>query len=175
MAWLVLAESDISNVLAKPEMDLFNAALGPPGVTDRLATILVQVTSLVRGKVAAWPENLNKMGPGASPAVGSTPAVLGTIPEELWSDAIEIARYKVLTSIPSAANSFITEARMEGYRSANKHLDDAANGKLVIEPVPSSTETGAAFDTAKIAYGSKGHRENWDFFGGGGRHHECND
>lgn len=167
-----LSETDLSNALTKPELDLFNAGSGAPGTTDRLASIVTWVTSLVRGKVAAWPENLNKMGPGAAPAAGLSPAVIGTIPEELYSDAIEIARFKLLTSFP-AGNGFITEARMEGFRSANKHLDDAATGKLVIESAPSSTETGAQFDTAKVVSGNKGHRESWDFFGGGRRRGGC--
>jgi hypothetical protein len=122
----------------------------PPGVTpgnwvlaiaDRLASIVTWVISLVRGKIAAWPENLNKMGPS------------GTIAEEVYGDAVEIARFKLLTSFPGG-KMFIDDARLEGFRVANKHLDDAANGKLVIEPAPSTTETGAQFDTSKIAYGS---------------------
>lgn len=166
-----LSETDLSNALTKPELNLFNTGSGGPGSTDRLASIVTWVVSLVRGKVAAWPENLNKMGPGASPAIGSTPAVIGTIPEELYSDAIEISRFKLLTSFPQG-KMFIDDARLEGYRVANKHLDDVANGKLVIEPAPSSTETGAQFDTSKIVYGSLGHRERWDFFGSG-RRRDC--
>jgi hypothetical protein len=159
--WMILSESDLTSALTAPELDLFSSGASSSSSPDRLAAIVVQVVSLVRGKVAAWPENLAKMGPGASPAVGLTPAVLGTIPEELFGDAIEIARFKLLTSFPQG-KMFLDDARMEGFRAANKHLDDAANGKLIIEPAPSTTETGAQFDPSVVAWGDRGRRENCD-------------
>jgi hypothetical protein len=160
--WVPLNSSDLTSALTAPELDLFNSGASSANSPSRLNAIVVWVVSLVRGKVAAWPENLNKMGPGAAPAVGLTPPVIGTIPEELFGDAIEIARFKLLTSFPQG-KMFLDEARLEGYRAANKHLDDAANGKLIIEPAPSATESGTQFDPEVVAYGSRGCCERWDF------------
>jgi hypothetical protein len=118
--WQQLDPDDMLNVLTQPERDLFGSGSSATGMPDRLGQILSQVVSLVRGKVAAFAENRAGMGPD------------GTIPEELYSDAVEIARFKFLTAFPQG-KLFLDDARIQLYKDAIKHLDDCAAGKLFIE------------------------------------------
>ncbi len=135
--WMQLDPDDMLNALTQPERDLFGVGASATGMPDRLAQIISWVVSLVRGKVAAFAENRVGMGPDL------------TIPEELYGDAIEIVRYKFLTSFPQA-KLFIDDARMQSYKDAIKHLDDAATGKLFIEFV-----TARAFAPDQLRFASR--------------------
>lgn len=134
--WLQFDPDDMLSALSQPERDLFGEGSLEENQPDRLQRILDWVVSLVRGKIAAWPQNRTRMGEG------------DTIPEELYGDAVEIARYKFLTSFPQG-KTFLDESRTALYKDAIKHLEDAAAGKLVIEP-PGST----VFDPGLSNFGS---------------------
>jgi hypothetical protein len=137
MAWLPLIGKDILSILTQPERDLFGQGFSASSSDDRLDAILVWVVSLVRGKVAAFPENLGVMG------------APGTIPPELYGAAIEIARWKLLTAFPQG-RVFLDAARERSYTDALKQLDDAAEGKLIVEPGTSTT-----FTTNASAFGTR--------------------
>lgn len=135
--WEQLDPDDLRNALTEPELDLMNQdssiALSP----DRMLQVLGWVVSRVRGKVAAYPTNADNMGPEE------------TIPEELYSAAIHIARYDLLTSFPQG-NLFIDAPRARAYEDALKQLDDVAKGLLVVEPF------GAVlFSANPVAFGSR--------------------
>jgi hypothetical protein len=135
--WTQFDPDDMLNALSQPERDLFGEGSLEENQPDRLQRILDWVVSLVRGKVAAWPQNRARMGDG------------DTIPEELYGDAVEIARYKFLTSFPGG-KAFLDESRTALYKDAVKHVDDAAAGKLVIEPPASMS-----FDPNMSQFGSR--------------------
>jgi hypothetical protein len=137
MAWNSLNADDLLSALTQPEKDLFGTGDSGPGSGDRLDAIVVWVVDQVRGKVAALPENRGAMGAS------------GTLPPELYGAAIAIARYTLLTSFP-AGRMFLDDARTRAYTDALKQLDDAAEGKLIVEPGTSTT-----FSTNASAFGTR--------------------
>lgn len=118
--WQQLDPDDMLNQLTQPERDLFGTGASATGMPDRLPRVLEMVVAQVRGKVAAFAENRDGMGAD------------DTIPEELYGAALEIARYRFLTSFPQG-KMFIDEARTQCYKDALKQLDDVAKGLLFIE------------------------------------------
>jgi hypothetical protein len=137
MAWSTLSAADMLNALTAPERDLFGSGDSASTSPDRLTAIISWVVDQVRGKVAALPENRGVMGAS------------GTLPPELYGAAIAIARYTLLTSFP-AGRMFLDDARTRAYTDALKQLDDAAEGKLIVEPGTTTTFTANA-----SAFGSR--------------------
>jgi phage gp36-like protein len=135
--WSALNAYDINATLTAPEISLFNEGDSFSTASPRLDSIISWVVDSVRAKVAACAENRNVMGP------------VGTIPSELYGDAIAIARYQLLTSFPAGKN-FLDEGRTRTYTDALKHLDDVAAGKLAIEP-----SGGTTFAPDLSAFGSR--------------------
>jgi Protein of unknown function (DUF1320) len=135
--WSELNADDLLSALTQPERDLFGTGDSGPGSGDRLDAIVGWVVDQVRGKVAALPENRGVMG------------ATGTLPPELYGAAIAIARYMLLTSFP-AGRMFLDDARTRAYTDALKQLDDAAEGKLIVEP-----GTTATFTANASAFGSR--------------------
>jgi hypothetical protein len=136
MSWNSLNADDMLSALTQPERDVFGTRNSGPGSGDRLDAIVLWVVDQVRGKVAAFSENLGVMG------------APGTIPPELYGAAIEIARWKLLTAFPQG-RVFLDAARERSYTDALKQLDDAAEGKLIVEPGTSTTfsANASAFGT----------------------------
>jgi hypothetical protein len=136
MAWNSLNSDDLLSALTQPERDLFGTGDSGPGSGDRLDSIVLWVVDMVRGKVAACAKNRDAMGPN------------GTIPAELYGDAVAIARFQLLTSFP-AGKMFLDDARMRAYTDALKHLDDAAACTLAVESFGAVTfpSAGSAFGT----------------------------
>lgn len=134
MAWVALAASDILDRCSSLERDNLELA-GEDASTDRLAGIIGQVTSLVRGMVAACDDNLGKIGPD------------GTIPNELLWAAATIARASLVNSIPIADGE--TDPRAEELKQANRQLEAVAACKLRIESpdggLPESATAGSGF------------------------------
>jgi hypothetical protein len=120
MSWMLLAAEDLQNALTQVELDVFSQSVLEPDQDDRVKSLVVWVTALVRGKVAAYPVNRNRMDQNGD-----------TIPEELYGAAIEICRYKLLTSFPQGG-VFLDASRTASYRDALKQLDDCASGKFVV-------------------------------------------
>ncbi len=129
MAWLPLAAADLLSAVTQPERDLFGSGDSASNSPDRLDQIILDVIAQVRGNVAGCAPNKNVMGAD------------GTIPSELYGDAIAICRFQLLTSFP-AGKSFLDEGRMQAYRDALKHLDDAAACKIGIEPAGATAYAG---------------------------------
>ncbi len=143
MAWVSLNEDDVRNELSQPEKDAFNTFALESGQADRITSICQWVTSLVRGRVGAYAQNRNLLD-----------LVSANIPPELYGAAIEIARYKLLTSFP-AGRVFIDEARIASFKDANKQLDDVAKGLIAVEQPPT-----AQFDLSPSAFNSQDYQAN---------------
>jgi hypothetical protein len=137
MAWNSLNADDLKSALTQPEIDLFEQGASDSSSSARLDAIVGWVVDMVRGKVAACAKNRDAMGPN------------GTIPAELYGDAIAIARFQLLTSFP-AGKMFIDDARMRAYTDALKHLDDAAACTLSVEPFGT-----VSFASDASAFGSR--------------------
>src|SRR5258708_18076917 len=101
-----------------------------PSSASDMATIVYNVTNLVRGKVRGWQPNQAYMGP------------VGTIPDELMAPAVAICRYKFLTHLPST--QLITKWREAENTEAYALLADVASGKFVILAVDGSVPNNPA-------------------------------
>jgi hypothetical protein len=116
MAWIALTTDDILNSLTSQEQGLMN---DPSSAVD-LANIVSGVIALVRGKVFSWRPNQTMISQ-------VTPS---EIPDELFSAAISIARFKFLTHLPGT--QLITKERSTDKDEAYAYLDDVASGKMII-------------------------------------------
>lgn len=122
MPWIEITEAHLRARLAKSEIDAF-VAVGrqyESGV-DLLENIIQQVTTMVRSKVASWPENIPFMAPGNS------------IPQECLFAATTIIRDALIGSLPLSESS--TDLRREELRKAHEFLDKVASGEVLIEGV----------------------------------------
>lgn len=131
MSWITLTASNIKGRLAKDELESYvDAGDQASDGVDTLAEIILQVTAMVRGKVASNRENLLKIG------------AAGTIPDECLFAACTIARDALVGSLPLSEGS--TETRKEELRKAHDFLDAVAKGDVRIEDaagtIPESTE-----------------------------------
>ena len=119
MAWIELKESDIKVRLSAAEISAWDSAgQEEDNVSSRLPGIIQQTTYLVRAKVSACVNNrlnTNKC----------------LIPEELLWAAASIAKYMMLSSIPTTGIDTSEERRDES-RRAYDMLDQAASCELLI-------------------------------------------
>ncbi len=114
MAWVPINSDAIINSLTSQEQSMMT----DPSSASDMATIIYNVTNLVRGKVMGWQPNQAYMGP------------VGTIPDELMAPAVAICRYKFLTHLPGT--TLITKWREAENTEAYALLADVAIGKFVI-------------------------------------------
>jgi len=114
MAWVPINSDEVINSLTSQEQSMMT----DPSSASDMATIVYNVTNLVRGKVMGWQPNQAYMGP------------VGTIPDELMAPAIAICRYKFLTHLPGT--QLITKWREAENTEAYTLLADVARGKFVI-------------------------------------------
>lgn len=123
--WITITPTNILGRLAQSELEEYQDVGNlsgeeiPPPVVDKLAEIISQVTTMVRGKVLACQSNELKMGP------------IGTIPPECLFSACTIARNAFVSSLP--INEAITDARNEETRQAHSFLDAVARGEVALE------------------------------------------
>lgn len=126
MAWIEITEDHLKTVLSGPELDGYRAAALANGQADPVASIIAQVTDMVRGYVAA--NASNRLG-----AVG--------IPQKLLSTTIDIIAYRV----PNRVGRTPGESRMALHEQAVTLLGRVADGRFSVEePVVDSTEVAGA-------------------------------
>src|SRR5258707_4699681 len=89
-----------------------------PSSASDMATIIYNVTNLVRGKVMGWQPNQAYMGP------------VGTIPDELMAPAVAICRYKFLTHLPGT--QLITKWRQGEKTEFYSPFADVVHGDIGI-------------------------------------------
>lgn len=119
MSWLSLTSAHVQQSLSSPELSALQTLLLASGQTDPLPEVISRTVSEVQGYV------------GSRYDVGQA----GTIPEQLLSAAIALARWHLLTRLPKA--SLATEARRTEYTDALALLRDVAAGKFAISEATS--------------------------------------
>lgn len=95
---------------------------------NKLSAILIQVTTRIRGQVAACTAN----------TLGSD----GTVPDEVEDAAVAIARHRFLSSVPNFDEAQ-GEMRKEEYRDAIRFMQDVAKCLVSIVPPGSADDSGA--------------------------------
>jgi Protein of unknown function (DUF1320) len=126
LAWLPLLTDDVLNSLSATEQ---NQMTDPSSAAD-LAQIVVNVMNLIRGRVLASRQGLT--GPP------------GTIPEELLTAAISIARFRFLTHLPGT--QLITKERAADKDEAYAQLEAVAKGEFYVMDANNETP-GPSADT----------------------------
>lgn len=116
MSWLTLTAQHLAEGLTGLELTALRTLQLDQGQTDPVPDALTRTTYEVRGYVAAF----------HGTAVGQP----GTIPEELLSSAIAIARWRVLGRLP--VKQLATDGRRKEYEDAIAQLRDVAAGKFAI-------------------------------------------
>lgn len=134
MPWITLNEDHIKARLAEDELYSIEGTGG--GAGNRLAGIIIQVTAMVRAKVAAC--HKNKLGPS------------GTIPEECLHSAATIAKHNIRASLSSTGSEDEGELRKDEYREAITFLNKVASCDIGIE-----AETGQVSGRASGCYGGE--------------------
>lgn len=114
MSWLALTPAHLQQSLSSVELSALQTLLLAAGQTDPLPEVIARTVSEVQGYV------------GARYTVGQT----GTVPVQLLSAAIALARWHLLTRLPKA--SLATEARRTEYTDALALLRDVAAGKFAL-------------------------------------------
>jgi hypothetical protein len=135
MSWITLTAADLEARLAGAELTALKTKGLSAGQADPIPEILDQVTKEVRGHVAACTHN--QLGAGA------------TIPEELKSAALDMARYRVIDRLP--VPSLMTEARRTANRDARRLLELVAGCQFTIEQPATPSTASTAGPAAQVA------------------------
>jgi hypothetical protein len=114
MAWITVTVNEVFEELAPLEA----AALKAIAPGDRFVTILGRAVNAARGACRAGGY---KLGPD------------GTVPDQLESDVVAIARWRCLIAYPQLAK-LQTKERQEAYTAAMERLDKVSVQKIKIEP-----------------------------------------
>lgn len=117
MSWTTLTEAKFLEHCTGPEVAALKTAALGSGQGEPLSAMLAKVVQEVRGYVAA--NQQNQLGEGV------------TIPSELESAAIAIARYRAINRLP--IKSLLTETRIAECKDALQLLRDTAAGRFRIE------------------------------------------
>lgn len=114
MPWITLTEDHLLESLAALELTSLRDQQRAPGQTDPVPEILARTCAEVQGYV------------GTRYAVGQP----GTVPDQLLSSTIAIARWRLLGRLPVKA--LATEHRRKEYEEALAQLRDVAAGKFAL-------------------------------------------
>lgn len=139
MPWLPLTPNHLLESLAAPELTALRTSQTAAGQADPVPEILARTAAEIQGYV------------GVRYEVGQP----GTIPDQLLSTAIALARWRLLGRLPVRA--LATENRRQEYTDALAQLRDVAAGRFALglpeEPAddqPRPTAAGAWGGQPKI-------------------------
>jgi len=133
MSYIVLQISDIESRMSEAERGALEDAGQEGGYVSRLPGIIVQVTAVVRSKVATCRANV--LAPEG-------------IPHECLYHAVTLCRHALLASLP-VADGYV-DPRQAEYRAANEYLDQVASCAVTIA-APDNTPVNAV----GVLYGSE--------------------
>jgi len=109
--WIIPLEADVFGRLSAPEVAALQTKVLGPNQTDPIPDEIVRVCELIRGFVAANPQNL-PMASGIS------------IPSKLLDCALSLITYRAASRLPTKI--MLTEARIAANREAMALLHDVA-------------------------------------------------
>lgn len=138
MPWIILTVDHVYQSLAEPELAALRELLLMPSQVDPLPEILDRTSQEVRGYVAAWH--------------GQQVGQPGTVPNELLTSAISIARWRLIGRLP--VKIFATEFRRKEYDDALHQLELVAAGKFLVS-IPEDPDPEQPLPPAGGEYGSK--------------------
>lgn len=124
MSWITLTEAKFLAQCTGAETNAIKTAALASAQTEPLTETLANVVQQVRGYVAA--NSANQLGEGV------------TLPAELLTAAVAIARYVALNRLP--VKSLLTETRIAEYKDALTLLRDVAAGRFAIEQPTTASE-----------------------------------
>jgi hypothetical protein len=140
MPWSTISESDVlSEFNSKEQAQLVSIQ----GAVDNLPAILGRVVNATRSSILAGGGQLD---------------AAGTIPDQLRSDVISIARWKWLISLPQVNETLQSKNRKDAHDAAQKRLDDVAAAKLKVEPPSAATVVATTAPTNAVAVPRAGRR-----------------
>lgn len=134
MPWITLTVAHVSESLAGPELTALSTLQLAAGQTDPLPEVIERTCAEVQGYV------------GTRYQVGAA----GTIPEQLLSSAIAVARWRLLGRLP--VKVFATESRRQEYLDAVRQLEAVATGKFALS-VPTTPATEQPGQSGGAAWG----------------------
>lgn len=137
MSWLTLTPAHLESSLSAQELTALRSSQLAEGQTDPLPEAISRTTSEVRGYVGA--------------CHGALSGQAGTIPEELLSSAVAIARWRLLGRLP--VKMLATESRRKEYEDAVAQLRDVAAGKFAVS-MPADPADDQPRPPAEGAFGS---------------------
>jgi hypothetical protein len=118
--WITLTRDHLLASLTESERERFGKASMPPG-DDRIIEILSNLTKEIRGYIGSWAQN-ETLSQDAT-----------QIPPEFKRNALSIARWDLLSSIPGYQPG---EARKLSYEKAEAFFAKVAEGKIRPAPAP---------------------------------------
>jgi phage gp36-like protein len=114
MPWINLTEAHLLEALTARELDSLRTVQIADDQVDPVPEVLARAASEVQGYV------------GTRYAVGQA----GTVPDQLLSSAIAIARWRLIGRLPTKIMA--TESRRQEYEDALTQLRDVAAGKFAL-------------------------------------------
>lgn len=145
--WILLTAALLKSKMTAKEVSDFGKSVTDGDPDDRIIPILADVTQDIRGRIKSWTQN--------TVSIDDT-----LIPSEFVGQALALARWELLTSIPGYQPG---DARKLSYEKADAFFRDVAKGINRPEPaddavspaVPSEKPSGAQW----TAPGSRTGRE----------------
>jgi anti-sigma factor ChrR (cupin superfamily) len=137
MAWVTLTEAELHGQLSAAELGLVRQS-ARPGQPDPVTAALADAVELARGYAAAV------MAPGAA----------GTVPAQLRGAVLAIARWRVLSRLPSGKD-LLTDARRVDHDEAQKLLREVAAGRFALDPAIGAAPASAPAARPALSTGNR--------------------
>lgn len=133
MAWITLTTTDLTGILSAAEVTALRALRPTAESADPVAEVLTHAIREVRGYVQAASRRV---------AAGLT------IPEELQSATLVLARHKLIGKLPDSR--LLSDGRRKEFEDAQALLKMVAEGKFGFEETSSAASTTKAPATTKV-------------------------
>lgn len=119
MSWIAPSASDVLSELTPAEATKFQTVLGGSSTTEKIEPILDRTVAEIRGYIIA-----------GGYAIDENESLL---PKGLITDAIAIARWRLITSLPDLA-PVESDARRAAFDQSMKKMDKIAAQEWTVEP-----------------------------------------
>ncbi len=146
MPWNTLAASDVTAEILPDEVTMLNSIQGSSSI---LSTILATITAEIQAGILVGG---NQIGP------------VGTVPDQIRSDAIAMVRWKWFCSLPKT--DLQSDFRRAQYDESVKRMEKIREGREKVEiPAIPQNVTGPSFRVEAIRCGHRVTTHSFDKFG----------